>query len=82
MRVETIKALKDEDFKRPGGIVWEIFDKMPAVILIEMHEFGRSLKVEHHPMAVWIAHRGLYLPSGLSLAEAQLEQVREAVGKV
>ena len=37
---------------------------------------------EHHPVAERIARQGLYLPSGLALTEAQLEQVCEMVRKV
>ena len=52
-----------------------------------MHEqpvfWERSLfKDEHYPVAERIARQGLYLPSGLALTEAQLEQVCEAVRKV
>ena len=37
---------------------------------------------EHYPVAERMARQGLYLPSGLALTEAQLEQVCEAVRKV
>lgn len=37
---------------------------------------------ESYPIAERIARRGLYLPSGLTLTSAQMEQVCEAVGKV
>jgi perosamine synthetase len=37
---------------------------------------------EHYPVAEHIARQGLYLPSGMTLTEAQLEQVCEAVGRV
>ena len=37
---------------------------------------------EHYPVAERIARQGLYLPSGLSLTSAQLEQVCRAVGEV
>jgi len=37
---------------------------------------------EHYPVAERIARQGLYLPSGLALTEAQLEQVCDAVKKV
>lgn len=36
----------------------------------------------HYPVAERIARQGLYVPSGLALTEAQLEQVCEAVRKV
>jgi perosamine synthetase len=49
-----------------------------------MHEqpvlLGQGLFAgEHYPIAERIARQGLYLPSGLALTEAQLEQVCEAV---
>ena len=52
-----------------------------------MHEqpvfWDRGLfKGEHYPIAESIAKQGLYLPSGLALTEAQMEQVCDAVGKV
>jgi perosamine synthetase len=37
---------------------------------------------EQHPVAERIARQGLYLPSGLTLTESQLDQVCEAVQKV
>ena len=37
---------------------------------------------EHYPVAERVARQGLYLPSGLALTEAQLDQVCEAVQKV
>jgi perosamine synthetase len=37
---------------------------------------------EHYPVAERIARQGLYLPSGLALTEAQMEQVCETVKKV
>jgi perosamine synthetase len=37
---------------------------------------------EHYPVAERIARQGFYLPSGMTLAEAQLDQVCEAVGRV
>ena len=37
---------------------------------------------EHYPVAEHIARQGLYLPSGMTLTEAQLEQVCEAVRRV
>ncbi len=52
-----------------------------------MHEqpvfLERGLFVgEHYPVAERIARQGLYLPSGLTLTEAQLEDVCETVRKV
>jgi len=38
-------------------------------------------KDEHYPVAERLARRGLYLPSGLALTEAQIEQVCEVVRK-
>ena len=37
---------------------------------------------EHYPVAERLARQGLYLPSGLALTGAQLEQVCAAVRKV
>jgi perosamine synthetase len=37
---------------------------------------------EHYPVAERIARQGFYLPSGMTLTEAQLDQVCEAVGRV
>jgi perosamine synthetase len=37
---------------------------------------------ERYPVAERIARQGLYLPSGMTLTEAQLDQVCEAVGRV
>jgi len=37
---------------------------------------------EHYPVAERIARQGLYLPSGLTLAEAQLDEVCRAVEKI
>jgi perosamine synthetase len=37
---------------------------------------------EHYPVADWLASRGLYLPSGLTLTETQIEEVCQAVQKV
>ena len=52
-----------------------------------MHEqpalHNRGLfKGERYPVAEPLARRGLYLPSGLALTEAQLDRVCEAVRKV
>ena len=52
-----------------------------------MHEqpvfWDRGLfKGEHYPVAERIAKQGLYLPSGLALTEAQLEEVCKVVRKV
>ena len=45
------------------------------------HSMGLFLD-EHYPVAEHIARQGLYLPSGMTLTEAQLEQVCEAVRRV
>jgi len=37
---------------------------------------------EHYPVTERIAKQGLYLPSGLALTEAQLDEVCRAVKKV
>jgi perosamine synthetase len=52
-----------------------------------MHEQPALLKRglffgEHYPVAERLARRGLYLPSGLTLTESQLEMVCRAVKKV
>jgi perosamine synthetase len=39
-------------------------------------------KGEKYPVAERIAQQGLYLPSGLTLTEAQLDQVCQAVEKI
>jgi perosamine synthetase len=36
---------------------------------------------EHYPVAERLARQGLYLPSGLSLTQAQLEEVCRVVGR-
>jgi len=45
------------------------------------HDMGLFLN-EQYPVAERIARQGLYLPSGLTLTEAQLEQVCNAVREV
>ena len=45
MRYETIKTLKDEDFKRSTGVSREMFEKMLAVLQKEMRDFGRPPKL-------------------------------------
>ncbi len=45
MRYETVKALKDEDFKRSTGVSREMFEKMLAVLQKEMRDFGRPPKL-------------------------------------
>ena len=45
MRYETIKTLKDEDFKRSTGVSREMFEKMLVVLQKEMRDFGRPPKL-------------------------------------
>jgi hypothetical protein len=45
MRYETVKTLKDGDFKRFTGVSRKMFEKMLAVLQKEMRDFGRSLKL-------------------------------------
>src|SRR5664280_585681 len=45
MRYETVKELKDTDFKRSTGVSRELFEKMLAVLQKEMHDFGRPPKL-------------------------------------
>jgi perosamine synthetase len=45
------------------------------------HERGLFVN-EHYPVAKRIARQGLYLPSGLTLSESQLDEVCLAVRKV
>ena len=45
------------------------------------HKMG-LFRNERHPVAEHIARQGLYLPSGLTLTESQLEQVTETIRKV
>jgi hypothetical protein len=45
MRYETVKTLKDEEFKRSTGVTRETFEKMLAIIQRDMREFGRPPKL-------------------------------------
>jgi perosamine synthetase len=45
------------------------------------HKMG-LFKNEKHPVAERIARQGLYLPSGLTLTETQINQVSESVREV
>jgi hypothetical protein len=45
MRYETVKELKDTDFKRSTGVSREMFEKMLVVLQKEMHDFGRPPKL-------------------------------------
>ncbi len=62
-------------------------DVMTRPFFLGMHEqpvFQRMglFLGEHYPVAERIARQGLYLPSGMTLSEAQLDQVCEAVQRV
>jgi hypothetical protein len=46
MRYETVKTLKNEDFKRSTGVSREMFEEMLAVLQKEMREFGRPPKLD------------------------------------
>jgi hypothetical protein len=45
MRYETIKHLKDTDFKRLTGVQRETFEKMLAVVEKGLRDFGRPTKL-------------------------------------
>jgi len=45
MRYETIKHLKDVDFKRLTGVQRESFEKMLAVVEKSLRDFGRPTKL-------------------------------------
>jgi hypothetical protein len=45
MRYETIKGLKDTDFKRLTGVQRETFEKMLKVVEQELRDFGRPPKL-------------------------------------
>jgi len=45
MRYETVKTLKDEDFKRSTGVSREVFEKMLSVLRKELRDFGRPPKL-------------------------------------
>jgi hypothetical protein len=45
MRYETVKELKDVDFKRSTGVSREMFEKMLVVLQKEMRDFGRPPKL-------------------------------------
>jgi hypothetical protein len=45
MRYETIKTLKDSDFKRLTGVKRKTFDKMLAVLERNLRNFGRPAKL-------------------------------------
>jgi hypothetical protein len=41
MPYATVKAYKGEDFKRSTGAGWEMFEKLLAATIKQMHELGR-----------------------------------------
>jgi len=45
MRYETIRALKDEDFKRSTGVQRSTFEKMLKVVEAGLRDFGRPPKL-------------------------------------
>jgi hypothetical protein len=45
MRYETVKQLKDEDFKRSTGVSRVMFEKMLMVVKAGLREFGRKPKL-------------------------------------
>jgi len=45
MRYETVKELKDTDFKRSTGVSREMFEKMLTVLQKGMRDFGRPPKL-------------------------------------
>ena len=46
MRYETVKQLKDEEFKRLTGVSRAVFEQMLAVVQREMRDFGRPPKLD------------------------------------
>jgi hypothetical protein len=45
MRYETVKSLRDEEFKRSTGFTRETFEKMLTIIQRGMRDFGRPPKL-------------------------------------
>jgi len=45
MRCETVKTVKDEDFKGSTGVSREVFEKMLSVLQKESRDFGRPPKL-------------------------------------
>jgi hypothetical protein len=45
MRYETVKSLRDEEFKRSTGVTRETFEKMLTIIQRDMRDFGRPPKL-------------------------------------
>jgi hypothetical protein len=45
MRYETVKTLKDAEFKRLTGVSRGVFEKMLAVVVRDLRDFGRPTKL-------------------------------------
>ena len=45
MRYETVKTLKDADFKCSTGVSREIYEKMLAILHRDLRDFGRPSKL-------------------------------------
>jgi hypothetical protein len=45
MRYETVRTLKDEDFKRSTGVSRAMFEKMLGVVKTGLRDFGRTPKL-------------------------------------
>jgi len=45
MKYETVRTLKDEDFKRSTGVQRSTFEKMLAVVTTGLRNFGRPTKL-------------------------------------
>jgi hypothetical protein len=45
MRYETVKTLRDEDFKRLTGVSRRVYEKMLEVLKRDMRDFGRPSKL-------------------------------------
>ena len=45
MRYETVKLLKDEDFKRSTGVQRKTFEKMLEIVETGLRDFGRPTKL-------------------------------------
>jgi len=47
MKYETVKSLKDADFKRSTGVSRRVFDQMLQVVEKGLRSFGRPPKLSH-----------------------------------
>jgi hypothetical protein len=45
MRYETVKTLKDGDFKRLTGVSRGVYEKMLAILVRDLRDFGRPAKL-------------------------------------